>query len=422
MVSTELNSEAIIRTVVRARQHDYPVLVTYYGANSTVRAVEQLGAEVVHPPTAHPTAENLKRSLVSAARERGYPGLVYHGNPEEPLNMEACAAAASETDTYLIESDSVTRPRPIDEPGILVAIPAYNEAETIGQVVEEADQFADAVIVVDDGSTDATTRRAEEAGAFVVRHDQNRGYGAALKTVFREANLWNPDHLVVIDGDGQHDVGDIPRLVSVQQEDDANIVIGSRFGDGDARGMAAHRRLGLEVINLLTNVSMQLFGSQNTIRDTQSGFRAYDSMAIETLATDDTIDEGMSASLDIVFHALRNGHDIQEVGTTIDYEVDDPSTEHPFRHGYGLVGGILQTVGHERPLSMLGVPGFICTFLGIGFGYWTITDYLTSGDFAVGLGVTTALFVLVGLLTCFTAVILYALKSYLGTRLSDVPA
>lgn len=421
MVSTDLNSEDVLRTAVRARRHGHPLLVTYYESNSVVRAAEQLGAEVVHPETTNPVAEDLQRALVSAARERGYPGLVYHDDGG-PLDLEACAAAASQTDSYLVETSSITQARPEEDPGVLVAIPAYNEADTIGEIVEEARRYADSVLVVDDGSADETSERADEAGASVVEHDRNKGYGAALKTVFREANQWNPDHLVVIDGDGQHDVSDVPKLVSVQREEGANLVIGSRFGDGDSNGMASYRRFGLEAINLSTNVCLKLLGSQGLIRDTQSGFRAYDSKVVETLAADDTIGEGMSASLDIVFHVLRHGYDIQEVGTTIDYDVDDASTQNPLSHGYGLVGGIMETIGHERPLSTLGVPGFVCTFLGFGFGYWTITNYFVSGSFPVGLGVTTALFVLVGLLTCFTAVILYALKSYLGSRLDQVSA
>lgn len=421
VVSTDLNSEAVIRTVVRARRHDRPVLVTYYAPNPVVEAVERLGAEVVHPETTRPTGEDLRDALARAARERGYPGVVYHGDADEPLDLEATSSSAAETDDYLIETGSVSRTRPEQDPAVLVAVPAYDEAETVGSVVEAASEYADSVLVVDDGSDDATARRAEEAGALVVEHDRNRGYGAALKTVFREAETLNPDHLVVIDGDGQHDVSDVPKLVDTQRETDANVVIGSRFGEGDSRGMAAYRRFGLEVVNLSTNVCLRLLGNRGTIRDTQSGFRAYDAAAIETLAADDTIDEGMSASLDIVFHAVRHGHEVEEVGTTIDYEVDDANTRNPFRHGYGLVGGIMQTIGHERPLSMLGLPGFACTFLGFAFGYWTITDYFGSGSFPVGLGVTTALFVLVGLLACFTAVILYALKSYLGGRLEGAP-
>ena len=419
VVSTDLNGEDVLRTAVRARKHDHPLLVTYYEANSVVRAAEQLGAEIVHPETTHQLTEDFKRVLVSAARGRGYPGLVYH-DTDEPIDLEACVAAVSQSDAYLIEASSVTQARLDEEPGVLVAIPAYNEADTIGQVVEEASLYADSVLVVDDGSADETARRAAEAGASVVQHDRNRGYGAALNTVFREANQWNPDHLVVIDGDGQHDVSDVPKLVSVQREEGAGLVIGSRFGDGASNGMAAYRRFGLEAINLSTNVCLKLLGNEGIIRDTQSGFRAYDSSLVGSLAADNTIGEGMSASLDIVFHAIRNRHDVEEVGTTIDYDVDDASSQHPVSHGYGLVGGIMQTIGHERPLSTLGIPGFACTFLGFGFGYWTITNYVVSGSFPVGLGVTTALFVLVGLLTCFTAVILYALKSYLGNRLDQV--
>jgi hypothetical protein len=93
---------------------------------------------------------------------------------------------------------------------ISVAIPAYNEAETIAEVVVETREYADEVVVIDDGSADDTAARACDAGATVIEHDHNEGYGAALRTAFETADRRGVDHLVVLDGDGQHDPTDIP--------------------------------------------------------------------------------------------------------------------------------------------------------------------------------------------------------------------
>lgn len=412
IIATGLNSLGVLRTVDQARQDDRPVLVTYYESDVFVAAARELGADVVHPTKQHLTWEDLRENLVSAARENGHPGIVIHETSDRMLDFDEIQDVAKSSTEYAVEPAGRRPGRVPDAPDVLVAVPAYDEADTIADVVAGAYRHADAVLVVDDGSTDRTVRRAEEAGAYVVEHEHNRGYGGALKTAFREASRWNADHLVVLDGDGQHDTDDIPRLVSVQRERSANVVIGSRFGDGNGRGMAAYRRVGVEVVNALTNVGLTLMGTRVTVRDTQSGFRAYDSRAIETLANAEGIGDGMSASLDVIFNAVRNGCTIDEVGTTIDYEVNDTSTLKPFEHGYGLVKAVLHTVTSERPLLSLGFPGFLFTLLGAGFGFWTFSSYINTGSFPVGLGLSTALFVFVGLMVGITSVILYAMKLY----------
>ena len=95
---------------------------------------------------------------------------------------------------------------------ITALLPAYNEEVSIGSVVLRTRQFADRVIVVDDGSSDRTAEVAALAGAEVLRHPQNRGKGAALKTGFESLN--GDSVIVTIDTDGQHDPADIPRLVA----------------------------------------------------------------------------------------------------------------------------------------------------------------------------------------------------------------
>ncbi|MFC6721133.1 glycosyltransferase family 2 protein [Natrialbaceae archaeon GCM10025896] len=91
---------------------------------------------------------------------------------------------------------------------------------------------ADEVLVVDDGSVDETRQQARTAGAMVLSHDENQGYGATLGTIFEYASHCNAAHLVIIDADGQHDVTDIPDLIRTQQETGVEIVTGSRFSGG----------------------------------------------------------------------------------------------------------------------------------------------------------------------------------------------
>jgi len=151
------------------------------------------------------------------------------------------------------------------------------------------------VLVIDDGSSDDTVLLAKEAGATVIEHEENGGYGAALRTAFREANRRRADHLVILDGDGQHDPSDIPGAVDVQG-DGADIVIGSRFAEGSETELPLYRRFGLAVVNALTNLSMGvLVRSKSRVGDTQSGFRTYNREAIESLSEDPSIGSGMSA-------------------------------------------------------------------------------------------------------------------------------
>lgn len=110
--------------------------------------------------------------------------------------------------------------------GITAILPAYNEEVSIGSMVLGARQYADRVIVVDDGSRDRTAEVALLAGAEVLRHAKNQGKGAALKTGFAALN--SPTAVVTMDTDGQHNPADIPRLIRPILQGEADMVNGSR--------------------------------------------------------------------------------------------------------------------------------------------------------------------------------------------------
>jgi glycosyltransferase involved in cell wall biosynthesis len=294
----------------------------------------------------------------------------------------------------------------------LVAIPAYNEAETIADVVSRAEPHADEVLVIDDGSRDDTVIRAREASATVVEHERNRGYGAAIRRAFREARQREAANLIVIDGDGQHDPADIPQLLDRQTDDHSRIVIGSRFVGDQGSDIPVYRRLGLSVVNAMTNLSMGTIGSDGHVKDTQSGFRAYNAAAIASLADDSTIGAGMGASTDVLHHARQHGFDIEEVGTRIEYNVGHASSHNPIVHGLALVSNLLRTIERDHPIALLGVPGFLSSFVGLVFGYWMVTNYAVTGVFSIGLAISTSFFLLIGVFACFTAIILHSLNRY----------
>jgi hypothetical protein len=285
----------------------------------------------------------------------------------------------------------------VDDLDVLVAMPAYNEARTVGSVVRAVRPYADAVLVVDDGSGDATAVEADRAGALVVSHPVNRGYGGALKTIFSRAATHGVTHLVVIDADGQHNPADIPRLVAEQVETGANVVIGSRFATGAATDAPLYRRFGLWVINTLTNLSLGAYRPAERLSDVQSGFRAYDATTVRSLAAAESIGDCMAASLDILYHVHRNGYTVSEVGTTITYDVDHASCQDPLTQGFGLVSAICVTTVRDRPLFALGVPGAVASLFGLFVPFFFLTPVTSVGLVRAFLLVTLCGFGLCGL-------------------------
>lgn len=407
------DGDAVAGAILRARRHGHQTIVTATSPGSeALEYASQLGAIVVSPTKRGHNGSDLEAELSSAAREAGFPGLLLQDDLTARIDYQASVNELTGADAYA--TNCVRAPRIQESPEVMVGIPAYNEESSIAEVVREAGEYANTVLVVDDGSTDETVARAEAAGAEVITHESNKGYGGALKTVFVEAERAGASHLVILDGDGQHDPNDIPKLVARQDSEGAEIVIGSRFASESETDLPLYRRFGLWIVNVLTNLSMGVVRDRSYIEDTQSGFRVYDSEAIASLADDDDIGTNMSASTDILYHAHRNGYDVQEVGTTIDYEVEDASTRNPVSHGLQLVSNILRTIERERPVTALGVPGFVSAVVGIGFGYLTISNYLTTGVFPLGIAIISVFFALIGTFAAFTGIILHSLETHLN--------
>lgn len=405
------NDLGVMENIIRAEEAGLETFVVEPpDANPAIaNTAERLGVTVFQTPFQEPTRDDLQQMLATYADAYGLPGIIIPEDSTEPVDIDY-SLAAFDGETYIV--DAVTEKNTL-EPTILVAIPAYNEAATIADVVREARQHTDQVIVVDDASDDNTKAEAQEAGAMVIEHEHNKGYGGALKTAFQEAAERNADHLVVLDADGQHDASDIPRLIDTQQDGEADIVVGSRFAEGSETEMPLYRRIGVETVNTLTNFSMGVVRPRSWIRDTQSGFRAYNKRAIESLNEDHSIGDGMSASTDILYHGHQHGYSMTEVGTTIDYDVDNASSHNPVSHGFNLVRNLLKTIERDRPITSLGLPGFTSALGGLGFGYWTFSNFLNTGTFPMGLAITAAVFTLGGVLACFTAIILHSLNTHL---------
>ena len=112
---------------------------------------------------------------------------------------------------------------------IIIGIPAYNEEKNIAILISKLKKITDSIIVCDDGSTDLTAEIAEKMGAKVVKHERNKGYGGAIKTIFSHAGKMDADVLVTFDADGQHRIEDIEKVLGPIKNNKADMVIGSRF-------------------------------------------------------------------------------------------------------------------------------------------------------------------------------------------------
>lgn len=160
-----------------------------------------------------------------------------------------------------------TRPRRFGVVRTVAVIPAWNAGTTVGAVVRGVKGAVPGitVLVIDDGSADGTSAAARDAGALVIRHDVNRGKGAALQTGFDEAVRHGAEAVLTLDADGQHDPAYASGLL--QALDRSDLVIGSR--DKDRTGMPWIRRA---TNSVMTRIVSSLAGRR--IEDTQSGYRA----------------------------------------------------------------------------------------------------------------------------------------------------
>jgi glycosyltransferase involved in cell wall biosynthesis len=152
--------------------------------------------------------------------------------------------------------------------GLVIVIPVYRGAATVGDVVRRARSSGHPVVVVDDGSDDASGAEAEAAGAEVLRHPINQGKGAALRSGFSSAARAGASGVLTLDADGQHDPAEIPSLVAAHRAAPRALVIGVRRFDDAA--MPAPRRVG----NRMSTFWISKFAGRPH-RDSQSGFRVY---------------------------------------------------------------------------------------------------------------------------------------------------
>ena len=282
---------------------------------------------------------------------------------------------------------------------VTAIIPAYNEELAIGSMVISSKNYVNHVIVVDDGSQDSTAEIAERAGAEVIKHPENLGKGAAIRTGFK--GIGNTDIIVTLDGDGQHNPAEIPKLVMPILSGEADIVNGSRYLGKNDKETPAYRRLGQSVLDTATNLNSGL-----KITDSQSGFRAF---ATYTLPAFKFNHDGFSIESGMLIDAANFGSRIKEVEIGVKYNNKTViHKKNPLSHGLGVFVHILRDMEFNRPLYYFTFPGMVLIVLGLILGltffgayqdhHMTLLPTVIAG--MIGLG---------GLFIAFTGIILHSI-------------
>ncbi len=204
---------------------------------------------------------------------------------------------------------------------ILIAIPCYQGAARIADVVRGARATGHPVLVVDDGSTDRSGALAEAAGAMVLRHASNHGKGAALATAFAWARRRRHDAVLTLDADGQHDPAEVGRLVAAHEADRRALVIGVRSFAPEE--MPRRSRIG----NSISTWWISKFAGQ-PYQDTQSGFRVYPRALFANLRL---VSRRFDTETELLLRAAKMGLPLVEVPIQTIYTDDRVTHFHGFR-------------------------------------------------------------------------------------------
>ena len=219
-----------------------------------------------------------------------------------------------------------TKPKLFDRSKVAALIPAYREEVHIADVVRRVKAQLEKVVVVDDGSPDATAERAREAGAEVIVHEKNSGKGAAIKTGFRHLLQFPIEYVIILDGDGQHLPEEIERFLEAAAREPAGIYMGNRMGDTSC----------MPTIRLLTNRFMSWQISRlcgHKVPDTQCGFRMIHRDVIPLLFCETN---AYDYETEMLIIAGRAGHRLVDVPVSTVYG-DEESKIRPIRDGIRFI-------------------------------------------------------------------------------------
>ena len=290
---------------------------------------------------------------------------------------------------------------------ITIGIPAYNEEKNIAGIISKLKKYTDSIIVCDDGSSDLTGDISEQLGAIVIKHSKNRGYGAAINSLFLKAKELESDVFLTLDAEGQHRIEDIPIVTDPIIKNEVDLVIGSRFLDTKSEEMPNYRKVGIKIITKITNLSIK-----EKLTDSQSGFRAYSRKALQEITP---TDDGMGVSTEILIKASNLELKVAEVPIKVNYN-GDTSTHDPVSHGTSVILSTIKFTSIHNPLKFYGIPAIIFLIIGLSFVAWTVQIYAESQQIITNVSLIGIGCVVIGTVFLMTAVILFSIVTVVNDK------
>jgi uncharacterized protein (DUF2062 family) len=304
-----------------------------------------------------------------------------------------------------------------DESRVLIIIPVYNHAATLREVVESCLAVHPQVLVVDDGSTDGALQTLAGINVRTLRHDRNRGKGAAILTGAREAQRLGMSHIVTIDADGQHDPADFPRFVEQMRQNPLALVVGNR--DFSVAHVPGSSRFGRKFSNFWLRVQ-----TGKSLPDTQNGFRAYPVFVLQELKWQET---RYSFEIEVLVKAAWAGVELRDVDISVYY----PPAAERISHFRGFMDNFRLTLLNTRlclrsiapvPHRKLITPEQTAEKVSVLHPLRSLRILLTENSSPGQLALAGAVGVLLGtvpLIACHTIAILFASSFF---RLNKVAA
>jgi len=273
---------------------------------------------------------------------------------------------------------------------LVVLVPAFNEEENIEKTIRSIpreimgiDEIK--ILVVDDGSTDKTMDKAMNGGAYrVVSHTTNTGVGAAFMTGIRNAISMNADILVAVDADSQFDSNQIPELISPILNNQADVVIGSRFKEGKPKNIPRIKYLGNKIFTRIVSSLVQ-----QKFSDTQTGFRAYSKKALLNISVVNDFTYTQEVLIDLKFKGMQ----ITEVPISVRYDDKRKSrvVKNIFNYSSKVLAIITRTLVFHRPMFSFTILASVFCAGGI------LAKLLTSSNiFYVNQSLSTGIIILAG--------------------------
>ena len=260
---------------------------------------------------------------------------------------------------------------------VIITIPAYNEAESIGKVVSDIKKNMDnskykySILVIDDGSKDGTAETARKNGAIVYSHPHNYGLAETFRTGISKCLESGADIIVHMDADGQYKADEITKLIELIEKKEADLVLGSRF-KGTIEEMPLVKRLGNKAFSRVISSIINI-----RVSDCQTGFRAFTNEVAKKV----NIISDHTYTQEQIIRAVREKFRIREVPVYFARRKSGRSRliSNPFQYAVKAWINILRIYRDYEPLKFFWRIGFTFLLFGFGIGFWLVLLFITEG-------------------------------------------